>query len=169
VKYVSIQQQPHTFDKLILVLQKISLPHLVKEFPAVQGNQGSLPCSQDTTTSPYPELDNTCHCLAVYFIKTHFSTSELFSYTFCYYSASNALALQRSHSLGLSSQNAACISLLHIHTCNLPQINNIDTSTLSLRFVERSFIKDSDLTLFLFILLTLARYTCALISEAASE
>jgi hypothetical protein len=52
MNYVSIQQQPHTFNELILVLQNVSLPHLVKEFPAVEGNQGSLLCSQTPPRVP---------------------------------------------------------------------------------------------------------------------
>jgi len=40
-----------------VLLEKLIVTQLVRKFPAFYGPEGSLLCSQDSTTVPYPEAD----------------------------------------------------------------------------------------------------------------
>jgi hypothetical protein len=43
-------------NKLIEVLEKLKVAHVIKTFPAFMGTRGSLPCSQEPAIGMFPQF-----------------------------------------------------------------------------------------------------------------
>jgi hypothetical protein len=43
-----------------ILLEKLTVPQLIKKFPAFTEPEGSLPCLKQRVTCPYPETDDSC-------------------------------------------------------------------------------------------------------------
>ena len=54
-----------------VLLEKLTVPQLVKKFSAFYETKGSLPSSQQPATCPYPEPDQSSPCPPSQFLKIH--------------------------------------------------------------------------------------------------
>jgi hypothetical protein len=55
-----------------IILEKITVAYLVKKFPLFVEYVGSLPCSQEPATGPYPEPDESSPHLHALFLEDLF-------------------------------------------------------------------------------------------------